>query len=375
MIAGQEKGGRVSFRSLRLLQVAVEPGPATPMLERLALALAAPRLRGRVEQRLVLKRGHPSGERLRLGGVLVAELPFRRLMDFRTGPALAEIAAIAHPDAVLFWDRAALERWPRDGLTAYGLLSDYGGLFGWRRAARLLALSDDLARAAVEQGWPEGLVEPVPLFVADELAPPLPRAVLGLPLRGDLLLATPLAPGDPGAALLIEAVAPLAHVWLCLPAAAADHRRLRALLAKAGMAERVRLLLPEQAGPALYAAADLVVAAGQWDALGLGVLPAWVAGKPVVGAGGFGPAALIRHGDNGLLCQAGNAAQLGATLRQLLDDPLRFDRLAAAGRRSFETRHREARGVEAWLAALVRGLGGPKPLDLEDEPVHTDTRA
>jgi len=361
--------------SLRLLQIAAEPGPATPMLERVAQAFAAPRLRGVIEQRLVLKQRHPSADRLQAGGIAVAALPFRSLLDFGTEAGLAEIAQITRVQAVLFWDRRGLARWPHGKAAVFGVLSDYGPLRGWARCDRLLALSDDLAGAAMERGWPAELVETLPIFAPDELSPPLPRALLGLPERGDLVLATPFAPGDPGAALLIAAAAPLGHVSLCLPAAEPDHRRLRALLTKAGIAERARVVLPEQAGPALYAAADLVVAAGQLDSLGLGVLPAWVAGKPVIGAGGFGPAGLIRHGDNGLLCPAGDAEALRVVLGDLLDDPLRFDRLAAAGRRSFETRHGEARGVEAWLAALGRLRRLPKPLDLDDGPVHTRMEA
>lgn len=361
--------------SLRLLQVAAEPGPVTPMLERVALAFAAPRLRGVIEQRLVLGRRHPLAARLQEGGIAVAQLPFRSILDFATEAGLAEIAQITRVQAVLAWDRRGLARWPSGRASVFGVLSDYGPLRGWAACDRLLALSDDLARAATERGWPAELVETVPLFAADELSPPLPRALLGLPDRGDLVLAAPLEPGDPGAAVLIAAVAPLSHVSLCLPAAEADHRRLRSLLVKAEMAERARVVLPEQAGSALYAAADVVVAAGQWDSLGLGVLPAWMASKPAIGAGGFGPAGLIRHGDNGLLCPAGGAEALRVTLRDLLDDPLRFDRLAAAGRRSFELRHGEARGVEAWLAALGRLRRLPKPLDLGDRPVHTRMEA
>lgn len=353
----------------------MEAGPETPLLERLAQSLAAPRLRGEIEQRLILGRRHPAAARLQEAGVAVAALPFRSLFDFATEAGLAEIAQITRVQAALFWDRRGLARWPRGEAAVYGVLSDYGPLRGWSTCDRLLALTDDLARAAVERGWPEGMIESVPLFAADELSPPLPRAVLGLPEQGDLVLAAPLEAGDPGAALLAAAAAPLDHVSLCLPAAPSDHRRLRALLAKAGMADRARVVLPDQAGPALYAAADLVVAAGQQDGLGLGLLPAWVAAKPVIGAGGFGPAGLIRHGDNGLLCPAGDAEALRVTLRDLLDDPLRYDRLAAAGRRSFELRHGEARGVEAWLAALGRLRRRTKPLDLDDAPVHTRMEA
>lgn len=146
--------------SLRLLQIAAEPGPATPMLERVAQAFAAPRLRGVIEQRLVLKQRHPSADRLQAGGIAVAALPFRSLLDFGTEAGLAEIAQITRVQAVLFWDRRGLARWPHGKAAVFGVLSDYGPLRGWARCDRLLALSDDLAGAAMERGWPAELARP-----------------------------------------------------------------------------------------------------------------------------------------------------------------------------------------------------------------------
>lgn len=279
------------------------------------------------------------------------------------------------PDVVLLWDRRALSRYPGADATRVGVLSDYAGFGHWRRCRHLLALSEDLVQAACERGWPPERVERAPLFLPDEPVPASSPGALAGWTNKDLVLATPFAAGDPGARLLLEAVAPMPSICLWIPAAQRDHRRLRAAIARAGMAERAVLLAPEQVSAGLYAAADLVVAAGQQDDIGLGVVQAWAAGKPVVGAGGLGPAALIRHGDNGFLCSRGNATALRSALLRLLDDPLRCDRLALAGRRTFLQHHREARGVESWFDALRKAHHIPDARDAAHAPVHWSVRA
>ena len=70
------------------------------------------------------------------------------------------------------------------------------------------------------------------------------------------------------------------------------------------------------------------------EPFGLVVLEAMVRGVPVVASAAGGIPEIVRHGRDGLLVPAGDAAALAAALEQLLADPERRAQLAAeAGRR------------------------------------------
>jgi glycosyltransferase involved in cell wall biosynthesis len=59
-------------------------------------------------------------------------------------------------------------------------------------------------------------------------------------------------------------------------------------------------------------------------------------GLPVVATASEGPSEIIANGINGLLVQKGNAEQMAVCIRQLLDEPIKFQRLS---KNAFETIH------------------------------------
>lgn len=89
----------------------------------------------------------------------------------------------------------------------------------------------------------------------------------------------------------------------------------------------------------LYAASDLLVWPGIREAIGMSLLEAQAAGLPVVaGRSGAAPQ-IIEHGQTGLLCSYGDAADLARQVMKLLQDAQRRDRMGQTALEKVKDRH------------------------------------
>ena len=105
---------------------------------------------------------------------------------------------------------------------------------------------------------------------------------------------------------------------------------------------------------AVYASADLFVFCSQTDTYGQVLLEAQASGLLVVAVAAGGPAELVAHGRNGLLCSPGPAV-IGLTLAGLAGSPSARRRLSGGGLNAVRERTWEAslgRLAEGWTLAL-----------------------
>ncbi|MEU9044381.1 MULTISPECIES: glycosyltransferase family 4 protein [unclassified Kitasatospora] len=226
-----------------------------------------------------------------------------------------------------------------------------------RRVARaadlVLGASSDLVARARELGATDARLGPV-------AAPPMPEGRLGrAEARAALLGAGP----DRPLVLAVGRLVPQKAFGLLLDAtrelSALDPEPL-VLLAGDGpeagaLRERVaaeklpvRLLGYRTDVPDLLAAADVVVVPSRWEARSLVVQEAMRAGVPVVATAVGGIPELV--GDAAVLVPSGDPAALGGEVRGLLSDPVRRERLVAAGRQQAETWPDEAATVAQVLS-------------------------
>jgi glycogen(starch) synthase len=115
------------------------------------------------------------------------------------------------------------------------------------------------------------------------------------------------------------------------PGAASE---LRAQAARLGVADRVQLagFMPRSAVRAAYGDADVVVFPVIWEEpWGLVPIEAMALGRPVVATGRGGSGEYLRHGENALLFEAGNAEALAAAVTRLAGDPALRARLREGG--------------------------------------------
>ena len=108
---------------------------------------------------------------------------------------------------------------------------------------------------------------------------------------------------------------------------------LKRLAAHRDGAPRVHFLgrLDRPSVVAAMAAADLVVVPSRAEAFGIVALEAWRAGTPLIMSSRGGASDFIIHGQNGLLVDPEDRAELAASIRGVLDEPDLAARLAAAG--------------------------------------------
>jgi len=190
-------------------------------------------------------------------------------------------------------------------------------------------------------------------------------------LRALAVIVAPAGPDGRVDAELVVVGGPVAEGLAADP----EVRRLRALAAELGIADRVvftgRLPAPEVA--AHYRAADVVVATPWYEPFGLVPLEAMACGATFVGSAVGGLLDTVRDGECGLLVPARDPAALAGALRRLAGDPGLRLRLGAAARRRalrFETA-RVAGDTEAAYETLV-GVTVDVPVDV---PVETPVRS
>jgi glycosyltransferase involved in cell wall biosynthesis len=212
-----------------------------------------------------------------------------------------------------------------------------------RRCTRILASSTDEQRELVRLGADPGRVDIVPSGVdLDRFGPEGPRAARSAPHR--VLVVGRLVPRK-GVDDAIRAVALLPETELLIAGGPADGafaadpevRRLQALVAELGAADRVRLLgsVPhDELGP-LFRSADAVLCLPWYEPFGIVPLEAMACGVPVVAAAVGGLLDTVADGVTGLHVPPRDPAAAARALGTLLADaPLRRRLAANALRRA-----------------------------------------
>lgn len=112
---------------------------------------------------------------------------------------------------------------------------------------------------------------------------------------------------------------------------------LRQLADELGLTADVSFLGYVRDMPSLYAAADLVVQSSLTEGLPNAMLETAFLGIPVVATSVGGTAEVIEHGVSGWLVEPGSVGALERGIRAFLEQPLRFAKMARAGRQVIES--------------------------------------
>lgn len=336
-------------RVLHLMAGAAHGG-AEAFFERLVVALA----KAGLDQRVAIRRDGPRAQRLRAGGVDPVELAFGGPLDLRTPLALALQMREFVPDVALaFMSRAAAKlpaRWLSGQHTVrVGRLGGYYDLKYYRHCDRLVANTHDIRDWIVRQGWPAAKVEYLPNFVDAVRSAPVARAEFATPADARLLLSLGRLHPNKGFDVLLEALALLPQVHLWIAGTGELDADLKAQAGRLGIAARVRFLGWRQDVAALIAASDMLVCPSRHEPLGNVVIEGWAHGRPVVAAASAGPAALIRHGENGMLAPVDDATALAACIRDVLADSGLASRLALAGEAAYQAGFTQEAVVRRYL--------------------------
>ena len=121
--------------------------------------------------------------------------------------------------------------------------------------------------------------------------------------------------------------------------------------AEAGVPLELRVGVSEAELLRAYAEADVFVYAPHLEPLGLAPLEASATGLPIVAVAEGGVRETVRHGVNGLFVDH-DAAQFGAAVAELLEDPARAQALGRAGRDLVESDWSESAALDRFVALL-----------------------
>ncbi len=133
---------------------------------------------------------------------------------------------------------------------------------------------------------------------------------------------------------------------------------LHALARRLGLAERVIFTGWRQDIPALLAAADVLVHSSVLpEPFGLVIVEAMAMERPVVASRFGGPAEIVRDGEEGLLVDPRDPAQIARALLRLANDPGARARMGRAGRARAEECFSAARFAGDMSAALWEAAG------------------
>lgn len=344
---------------MRVLQAmaGAEHGGAEAFFVRLVLALH----RAGLEQRVVIRADAARAAALVQGGITPLQVPFGGRLDVRTPWLLKRAIRDFAPSIALTWMNRATRMLPEPSrdkpFVHVGRLGGYYDLKYYRRCRHLIGNTEDIVDYIVKQGWPEERVHYLPNFVAEAKAEPARRSEFFTPPDAPLVLAMGRLHPNKGFDVLIEAVARLPGVYLWIAGEGPLLADLEARAQRLFVKPRVRFLGWRDDGPALLAACDAFVCPSRHEPLGNVVIEAWAQGVPVIATESQGPAALVRHGETGLLVPVDDARALARAIQQLLADRERAARLGEAGRAAFEQRFTEAIVVGQYLEFFDKVAG------------------
>ena len=227
---------------------------------------------------------------------------------------------------------------------------------GWRRAARIVAISACVADtlAAISRAAPERTTLVYNGVDRERFRPQRSRddvrAEFGVPADATVIgTVGQLVPWKRQDLFLEAAAHILAHLpqtWFLVVGAdlfgehAAYVAELRALAAGLSLGDRAVFTGYREDVAAVMAAMDLMLHPAEEEPLGRAVLEAMSLGVPCVAADACGPAEIIEDGISGILTPPGDAQAMAARAVELLSRPRSVQRMGEAAMRRVETASR-----------------------------------
>lgn len=305
---------------MRILHVTAGPAlaRASVMLADGVLALSEAGL----EQRVLAPLAHQPGlDALARAGVGLAFADFDPVWRAATRKRVEQDIARFEPQVIQYWGgRAARFAPPRHKARA---LFWHAGL---TKPARLKAcrwhgvLTPKIAEHVLSLGVDAGHVVQWNPFVPVRAPQICERAQWGIAENTSVVLCLARLHAKEGVDILLRALSHLdgAHVWLA--GDGPQKEDLAALANKLGLDQRVHFLGRDENRAALLSTCDVVALPAREDHLGLAILEAWAAKRPVIATQIGGAASRIMPERDGLLVPSEDPEALARALRRALED-------------------------------------------------------
>ncbi len=317
-------------------------------------------------------------DELSTGGIAVAPVPIRHLLDFAGTRRLRQFARACAPDIVHAWGgpaaRAARKLVSRNGhgensprLVVSSASLSGGGLRGRLTAQGLRRADRVIPTTRAEGDRYRRLGVPAEQLTLIAHSGPAPRAVveipeLRLPAGAQLIVSSGRSEAGFGPRDAIIAFDMLRYdfksVYLAIVGAGSETPALEQLARSLAFDDlRVRFVSREAAGAALALASAVFVTQPHGGAQQ--AVEAMAAGKAVIGWGSADLAEIVEDKTTGHLVSLGDRAALAAAMRGVLENPSHARRLGDAGRARALERFGRPRMIEQFVR-LYRELLPPR---------------
>lgn len=247
---------------------------------------------------------------------------------------------------------ADIHHWGRAPATASQVLA------AGRDAQGLLAVSAAMRDDMIVLGMPAVHIRVHHTGVDQDRFAPADRAAAkaALGVADPLVVATGALIGRKGHDVVVEAVASLPDVTLLIAGEGPERPRLEALIARLGVADRVRLLgsIPHELLPDLLAAADIFALASASEGLANAWVEALACGVPIVITDAGGAREVVTSSSAGRIAERTPAAFAQAVAELLASPPDPQTVRAHARRFTWES---NASSLREHLAGLVQSSG------------------
>jgi glycosyltransferase involved in cell wall biosynthesis len=324
---------------MRLLQILLtqSEGGAETFFEKISIALEK---NPDIEQSLIIEAHAKRESRLKKAGCKVTTLSINWLYKkLFYNPKLQICSRRFKPDITLAWMNRGARKAPRvPGSIKVARIGGYYPIKNFISCDYLIANTPELVPYMVDQGWDPKRIAMISNYgeiPLDTEHGPDPRAMV--PAGTRILLTLGRLHKNKAQDILIRALTHIPDTHLMIAGIGGLKESLEKLAETEGVADRVHFIGWRRDTKYLFDRSDLCVFPSREEALGNVVLEAWATRTPIVAADSSGPAWLIDHGKNGLLCPKDDAQSLAAEVNRLLADQSLCDSLVENGYHKFET--------------------------------------
>lgn len=349
---------------MRVIQVMAGSahGGAETAFEDISLALSA----AGVEQKIILRNNNPERvKKFRDAGIAVETLPFGGVFDIYTKWKIKKIIADFKPQIVQTWMSRATHKTPSSkGKPAYLKVARLGGYYGlkyYKDTDYFISNTPDIRDYLVRQGVDGKNVKVIHNFaLAETPEKSLSKADMGTPENATVLLS--LARYHQAKALdtLLRSIVGLDNVHVWLAGEGPQEKELKRLAVDLGIADRIHFLGWRRDRAALFQAADICVFPSRFEPFGNVVVQAWAQKIPLICSKSQGPLQYVRDGEDALMFDIDDVAQLTTKIKEMMSDDSLSQRLVDAGYARYRnefTREKIIADYIAYYDDIVRRAG------------------
>ncbi len=246
-------------------------------------------------------------KQLNASNVILHELPFGTVFDFKTKNKINVLSGKIKPDFSQVWMNRAGQKLPKMSAPVAGRMGGYYNLKYYKNCDHLIGNTEDICAYMKTEGWPEEKIHYLSNFPVmpeegwqkkrDEV-----RASLNLKTGDKVIFCAGRLHEVKAFDVAIRALSKLPeNTHMILVGSGGLQDDLKNLASELNVDGRIHFMGWQDNITPFVAASDIWLAPSRYEPLGNIVLEAWAHEKPVVAARSKGPASLIQHEKTGLL--------------------------------------------------------------------------